>query len=173
MEERQVVWSVSLIPYHEQFGYMVCKEARSNKSYLQTHPIGGKVEATDRDPLYAALREFVEETKIDVITQRGALIYQDLEPLLSEVVYWDVAVGQKVVIEEEYLQSKLHRFYLWNITFLEEEVKEHLILLPTYYMDLPPETKEKIDCLLWMTRKKLRWDKKKSSLMNMFFLSLT
>ena len=59
-----MIWSVSLIFYHPQLGYLIGQELRKKEKDFMFQPVGGKVEVFDKDPLDTGVREFIEETTL-------------------------------------------------------------------------------------------------------------
>ena len=65
---RELIWSVSLIPYIPHLGYMVGEEIRKKEKGMTFHLVGGKTESWDIDPIDTAIREFIEETNLCAIS---------------------------------------------------------------------------------------------------------
>ncbi len=184
MNNQDIIWSVSLIPYHKDLGYLMCEEVRKDKftniTSTQTHPLGGKVEKSDRDTLYSAIREFVEESKIDIILEKERIkannfnsIYDDIESMLS-YKYYDIIVGKNITYDEikkrKYVQNKIHRFYIWDITYLYGKIIIDIINLPYMYNYLNKNIKDNVLSIFWVTYNNLFYIQNKSSLVDKFLL---
>lgn len=170
------IWSVSLIPYHPKFGYMVGEEYRRKEGEIKFHMIGGKTESWDKDPIETAIREFIEETNIlgfSIFQQFAEENYLQwiqkneitletkyphfttfLQPLFEESIrnhskYIDEEVSPHKWIQDHY-EIKIHRFYIWDIS----KFKHHreMIEFPFYYNHLHPALRlhDKMWSLYWI-----------------------
>ncbi len=155
--------------------YLLCREIRNG--HLVFHPIGGKVEPTDRDILETACREFVEETRLlsipkfqelfpeYAISKSAAIqwLYQAITtcdqsarcaaeaPRLTQEpapAYYDYPVSKE--------KNYYHRFYIIDLDLVNHlpSIKEFLHNIGEFYKTIDPElAKEKdagkISELVW------------------------
>lgn len=151
----------SLPDLHPQ--YLLCREIRNGA--LVFHPIGGKVETTDRDILETACREFVEETRLlsipkfqelfpEAATSKSATVqwlYQALFQTQAQTQdpsnYYDYPVSKE--------KNYYHRFYIIDLNHIpSSSIKEFLHNIGAFYKTIDPETTRekdsgKISELVW------------------------
>ena len=139
--------------------YLLCHEIRNGA--LVFHPIGGKVEPTDRDILETACREFVEETRLlsipkfqelfpEAATSKSATIqwlYLALSQTPSAPDYYDYPVSKE--------KNYYHRFYVIDLNHVpSSSIKEFLHNIGAFYKTIDASaTREKdagkISELVW------------------------
>ncbi len=148
--------SASLTFIHGKTGQLHCNEYRwgknENDGKNQYHLIGGKVEASDRDILYTAVREFVEETNIfmdkslikdNEISKLSNKIYYQVK---DKIKYFDIQVSQRA--------NLYHRCFLFNVNkFSNVELRKKILGLPQFYNNLlNPDIREikELNYLKWI-----------------------
>ncbi len=170
------IWSVSLIPYHPKFGYMIGEEYRRKEREMKFHMIGGKSESWDKDPIETAIREFIEETNIigfsffqqfaeesflKWIQQNGITLETKyphfttfLQPFFEDSIrnhskYFDEQVSPHKWVEDHY-EIKIHRFYIWDIS--KFKYHREMIEFPFHYNQLHPYMRlnDKMWSLYWI-----------------------
>lgn len=134
--------SASITFTHNKLGQLHCNEHRWIDSVNDTknayHLIGGKVESTDRDILFTAIREFVEETNLFMdnnLVRNGKdkdydilLLYLHLD-IKPNVKYYDIKVS-------EYTEL-YHRCFVFNINkFSDVVIRNKVMDLPKFYSKL-------------------------------------
>ncbi len=62
--ENKVIWSVSLVFFHKNLGFLIGEEFRYKDNEVLLHPVGGRTEDFDNDYLATGIREFIEETTL-------------------------------------------------------------------------------------------------------------
>lgn len=139
--------------------YLLCREIRNG--HLVLHPIGGKVEPTDRDILETACREFVEETRLLSIPKFSELfpeasinksaavewLYQTITQYFQEPAYYDYPVSKE--------KNYYHRFYIIDLCHISlVSIKEFLENIGEFYKMIDSSTTKekdagKISELVW------------------------
>ena len=120
------VRSVSVLLYDPELGFMLTEEERKgfpdpSVKTLNTHPVGGKVDDTDKSPFYTGLREFCEEVDYTLegynIEETVCLLLEAFEPATKR--YKDILVSKP--------KNLYNRFYIVNISeVLDEEIRMSL-----------------------------------------------
>jgi len=129
-EDNTNIHSVSLIPYDSKLGFMFIVENRKGMGEV-IHLLGGKVENNEKEiPLYAACREFIEESYINIPIDN---LYEFVKN--SKHTYFDVdtKTGKKLN-KYSFTSSKIHRFYIVDISNKneindEEEIRHKILKL--------------------------------------------
>ncbi len=141
-----LVFRRSLPDHYPQ--YLLCKEVRNKKSPPIYHPIGGKVEAYDKNILETACREFVEETRLlhlpeylalasfcikcpdDVTDNKKSAIEHIYEAVEPYATYIDYSVCPA--------KNYLHRYYIVDLHLIPDDgpyvdLKEFLHNIGDFY----------------------------------------
>jgi hypothetical protein len=161
--------SASLTFSHNKRGYLLCNEFRWREKKDLYHLIGGKIEKTDVDILFTAIREFVEET--NMFMDNSLVRNKDIEYLSnkiynlikSKVKYFDFCVN---------INKKLfHRFYLFDINkFQINDIRTKVIQLPNFFNKLEEKVNKELNSILWVNvDNKELIIKEQSFLLNIFY----
>lgn len=176
-EFNKIFASASITFMHGKLGQLHCNENRwidSLNDYKDIyHMIGGKVEKSDFDILYTAIREFVEESNIfmdnelvknDSIKEYNMLISHLYYDIIPKVKYYDIKVSK---------YSKLyHRCFMFNINkFSDMNLRKKIINLPNFFSKLlHPDIRiiKELNYLKWIKENKESDQKEFSSLLNIY-----
>ena len=164
-KQKKTFKSASLTFYDIEKGYLICEEYRHKEKKTLLHTIGGKVELDDRDIFYTGIREFIEETNLELhpIINITKLNKHNLTLKIYNIIeensyYMDICVSKE--------NNFYHRYYLCmlnNITdiIIKKEIQE----LPLYFNDI---YKTEIDKILWINEDN-KYNNNFSWLTKMFF----
>ncbi len=170
-----MIWSVSLVFYHHNYGYLLGQEYRKKEKGLNFHPVGGKVENYDKDPLDSAVREFIEETTLGLMPYFSKIADNnfkewtknniiDLNTIYPEPSYWiqknlydfcNDSMHITTIFDHHLLNSidKEHRYYIIDISkSSNREFAKAILNLPFEYLTLPNELRlnDKMWSLFWI-----------------------
>jgi 8-oxo-dGTP pyrophosphatase MutT (NUDIX family) len=170
-----MIWSVSLVFYHPTLGYLVGQELRKKEKDFCFHPVGGKVEVFDKDPLDTAVREFIEETSLiahGFFTEIANNNFRkwistneiNLNTKYPRYTTWiqnelyDYCSESNVFYDHNLLNShKIHRYYIVDMSKinnneLNKSITEHILNLPFTYNQLEPQFRvcDKMWSLFWI-----------------------
>ena len=157
-EYKEVIWSVSLIPFNHMFGYLIGEELRWKEDEIKFHLVGGKVESFDKDPLSAAVREFIEETNLLLIpfiknksfenfqkwTNENDIHLNTTYPSFTTFIQnefeeniRDLITFQDILVSPH---GKIHRFYFFDVLKIKnKQWKDLFLYLPIHYTHFEPE----------------------------------
>ena len=141
--------SASLTFAHSSRGYLLCNEYRWGEKKDLYHLIGGKIEKTDMDILFTAVREFVEETNI--FMDNTIVMNKDIE-YISKKIYNQIKEKVKYLDLTVNREKKLfHRFFLFDINkFKSSDLRKKIINLPKYMEKLEEKDNKELNFLLWI-----------------------
>ncbi len=168
-KEKKFFASASLTFYHSKKGELQCNQFRwyrdPNEGKNVNHLIGGKVEKTDRDILFTAIREFVEETNIyldkDLFEQgEEESISNDKIEILSKSLYDQIRYKIKYYDLKVSARSNLyHRYFSFNVNWFSNQILRGKILgLDRFYEKLlNPDTRDnkELNNLIWFDKTQL------------------
>jgi len=157
-EYKEVIWSVSLIPFNPMFGYLIGEELRWKEDEIKFHLVGGKVESFDKDPLSAAVREFIEETNLLLIpfiknksfenfknwTNENDIHLNTNYPSFTTFIQnefeeniRDIVTFQDILVSPH---GKIHRFYFFDVLKIKnKQWKDLFLYLPIHYTHFEPD----------------------------------
>lgn len=167
VKNKKTFKSASLTFYDNTNGYLICEEYRYKEKKILYHTIGGKVEDYDKDIFCTAVREFIEETNLElhpIINQEKLSKMELVEKIVKMIgessYYMDICVNK----ENRYF----HRFYLCTINTINDiNIKNTMYGLPLYFNG---NYKTEINKVLWINDKtKQDYKNNFSWLTKMFF----
>jgi len=172
-KQNKIYKSASLIFFDNELGYLMCDEFRYKEKKNLIHPIGGKVETFDNELVDTSIREFIEETNLELYPylcinklSKDILIESIKNIIKSKIKYFDLCINGKL----EYY----HRYYLFDLSSLEDtsaeliEFKKSIIELPTFFNG---NFKTEVNNLEWIkTDDKNNLDSKNISHLTKMFL---
>ncbi len=189
-----MIWSVSLIFYYPNLGYLVGQELRKKEKDFIFQPVGGKVEVFDKDPLDTGVREFIEETTLLMHSFFGDIANENFEkwtkdnPITLNTKYprattwiqkelYDYCSVSNVFYDYKLLNShKVHRFYVVDISNinnneLNKNITQEILHLPYTYTMIEPQLRicDKMWSLFWIPFSQLKNLPQPSNLINVFF----
>jgi hypothetical protein len=142
--------SASLIFYDETLGYLLCEEFRYKKKLI--HPIGGKVEIYDKNLLETSIREFIEETNLEV-HEKFNPDKNNKEELIKKIIilidkkykYFDICINNEL--------NHYHRyFYVKLINNIANEFIDIIKNLPDFFNN---KYKTEVENLYWINTKNI------------------
>jgi len=99
---------------NSELGYLVCEEFRYKEKKKLIHTIGGKVEDYDLNLLETAIREFIEETNLEIHPiinkdklEKKQMITYIYNLIIDSTYYIDICVNKE--------NRFFHRYYLSNL----------------------------------------------------------
>ena len=112
---------------------------------------GGKIEESDENILYTAVREFVEETNIYM--DNSLVLNKDIE-YISKKIYNQIKEKVKYLDLMVNRDKKLfHRFFIFDINkFKSLELRTKIINLPEYFKNLEEKDNKELNFLLWINK---------------------
>lgn len=98
------IHSVSLVLFIPKKGYLICNEFRKFQQKNLYHLIGGKVEETDLNPFDSAIREFIEETSLNIFLKDSKYVLRE-----------NLIKNKSFNICTHYQKQLYHRFFICEI----------------------------------------------------------
>jgi 8-oxo-dGTP pyrophosphatase MutT (NUDIX family) len=185
-----MLWSVSLVFYHQRYGFLIGQELRKKEKGLSFFPVGGKIEEFDKDPLDSAAREFMEETSLILNSYFQNLADEKLkewkeknneseeeEPKLSSLLQAELYKfcndeKHNITTFDHSLGEKEHRYFIVDISkSSNREFAKVILNLPFVYTLLPNELRmnDKMWSLFWIPLNIMHSLPNSSFIMNVLF----
>ena len=164
-KQKKIFKSASLTFSDSNEGYLICEEYRHKERKTLLHTIGGKVELSDIDIFYTAIREFIEESNLEqhpiiniINLNKHDLILKLYNIIDKSTYYIDVCVNKQ--------NNFYHRYYLCilnNITDIN--IQKEIYMLPLYFNN---NYKTEINKIVWINNNE-KYNKNFSWLTRIFF----
>ena len=168
-DTKKIFKSASLTFYDKDLGYLLCEEFRYKEKKNLIHTIGGKVETSDNNIFFTAIREFIEETNLEshnFFNQKNLskeeLIKELVKMFENKVFYRDLCINKEF--------NYYHRYYMINLNVEEimcQDIINNIHSLPDFFNGI---FKTEIENIHWINGNNLEIYKSKFSWLTKMFI---